>query len=137
VVEASVTWSPTGRTTFTGVLARTIEDPAAVGTGGYVYTRARVVVDHELLRNVLLQGYGGFESAKYLEAGGTQTNATFGAGIRWLLNRQLQLALDYSFARQDSPDSYATLAPFAASGAGLPSASYTRNLVLLTVRIAL
>ena len=42
-------------TTVTATLTRSIEDAAQEGIVGYTYTRARLVLDHEYLRNVLLQ----------------------------------------------------------------------------------
>ncbi len=130
VAEASVVWTPTGLTTVTGTLSRTIEDPAAAGTAGYTYTRGRLVVDHEYLRNVLLQGRLGFQAAEYLQGGGTQANATVGAGARWLLDQHLQLGLDYSFTAQTG--SNVNSAPAAVRNGG-----FDRNVLLLSVRLAL
>lgn len=135
IAEGSVIWTPTGLTTVTGVLSRTIEDPASAGTGAYTYTRATLVVDHEYLRNVLLQGRFGFEAAEYLNGGGTQTNVKLGAGVKWLLNRNVRLSLDYSYTSQTGTGSRATgtVNPLV----GTFSGSFTRNVVLLAVRLAL
>lgn len=136
IAEGSVIWTPTGLTSVTGVLSRTIEDPASSGTGAYTYTRAGLVVDHEYLRNVLLQGRVGFEAAEYLSGGGTQTNFTAGARVKWLLNRNVQLSLDYS---------YTNMTGISATIVGVPtgtvfghfSGSASRNVALLAVRLAL
>lgn len=135
IAEASVIWTPTGLTTVTGLLSRTIEDPAAAGTGSYTYTRARLVVDHEYRRNVLLQGRVGFESAEYLSGGGTQTNFLVGAGVKWLLNRNVRLSLDYTYTDQRGAGSATGTArtPAFATLQG----SFVRNLVLFSMRIAL
>ncbi len=136
IAEASVIWTPTGLTTLTGVLSRTIEDPSSAGTGSYTYTRAALVVDHEYLRNVLLQGRFRYESADYLTGGGTQTKFTVGAGVKWLLNRNLRLSLDYDYTSQTASGSSLTVmtgpVPF-----GVFHGSYVRNVVLLSVRVAL
>jgi hypothetical protein len=133
IVEGSVIWTPTGLTTVTGLVSRTIEDPASAGTGSYTYTRAGLVVDHEYLRNVLLQGRIGFEAAEYLNGGGTQTNITVGAGVKWLLNRNVRLSLDYLYTSQQGT---------ATGVAGTPAfgtfqGSFVRNVALLTLRLAL
>lgn len=139
IIAASVVWTPTGMTTVTGTLSRTIEDPAAAGTGGYTYTLGRLVIDHEYLRNVLLEGHVGFENADFLQGGGTQRNVSFGAGVHWLLGRQVRLGLDYSFLAQSGSGVNANLnvAP-AKSGAfvGLRSPSFDRNVALLSLRFS-
>lgn len=133
IIEGSVIWTPTGLTSVTGLVSRTIEDPASSGTGSYTYTRAGLVVDHEYLRNVLLQGRMGFEAAEYLNGGGTQTNITVGAGVKWLLNRNVRLSLDYSYTGQQGAASSITGTPVFGAFQG----SFVRNVVLLTLRLAL
>ncbi len=136
IVEGSVTWTPTSLTTVTGVLSRTIEDPASAGTGGYTYTRGGLVVDHEYLRNVLLQGRLGLEAAEFLRGGGTQTSFTVGAGVKWLLNRNLRVSLDYSFTDQSGSGANSGLTGAPALNT-FSSSSFIRNVVLLNFRVAL
>ena len=136
IAEASVIWTPTGMTTLTGTLSRTIEDPAAAGTGGYTYTKAGLVVDHEYLRNVLLQGRLGLESAEYLRGGGTQTSLTAAAQVQWLLNRNMRLAFDYSFTDQTG----SRYAGFTTAGGTVTTkvdANFTRNVAILSLRLGL
>ena len=91
LVEASAIWTPTGLTTVTGTLSRDIEDPQSAGTNGYVLTQARLVVDHELMFNVFLQGRGGIQYAEYLQTGGgTQTSFNVGAGATWLISPRIR-----------------------------------------------
>ncbi|MBN9561496.1 MAG: outer membrane beta-barrel protein [Alphaproteobacteria bacterium] len=134
IAEGSVIWTPTGLTSVTGVLSRTIEDPASSGTGAYTYTRAALIVDHEYLRNVLLQGRVGFEAAEYLNGGGTQTDFIAGARVKWLLNRNVQLSLDYSYRNQTGISG--TIA-VGATTLGHFSGSASRNVALLAIRLAL
>jgi hypothetical protein len=136
IAEGSVIWTPTGLTTVTGALSRTIEDPASSGAGAYTYTRAALVGDHEYLRNVLLQGRVGFQAAEYLNGGGTQTNFTVGAGVKWLLNRNVQLSLDYSYTSPTGTGSASAITR-APAAFGTFSGSFTRNVALLAVRLAL
>ena len=88
-------WTPTGLTTLTGSVDRTIEDDASEGTTGFVYTRVRLIVDHEYLRNILLQGRFSVQHAFYLPAAGNETIDNVGASVTWLLNRHLRVILAY------------------------------------------
>lgn len=135
IEAASVIWTPTGLTTVTGVLSRTIEDTVSEGTAGYVYTNARLTVDHEYLRNVLLQGRAGLQIAQYLQGDTTQTSFTLGGGISWLMNRYMRLSADYDFTAQNSGAGTAVAGPFASSG--LNTGKYQRNLVLIAMHFAL
>jgi hypothetical protein len=106
IAEASLVWTPTGLTTVTTTLSREIDDPATAGTGGFTYTNAQLVVDHELYRNILLQGRFGYQIAEYVGGGGlgnnggTQSAFNVGGSVNWLLNRNLRLSLDYNYVNQ-------------------------------------
>lgn len=132
IVEGSVIWTPTGLTTLTGTVSRQIQGPLTLGNNGYVLNQARLVVDHEYRRNVFLQGRGGILYVEYLQ-GGAQTNVSVGAGVSWLLNRNLRLSADYNFAAQTSGGSSGTLA----NPNTLRSGRYNQSIFALTVRFAL
>jgi hypothetical protein len=134
IAEANVIWSPTGLTTVTGVLARVIEDPSSEDASGYVYTTAHLIVDHEYLRNVLLQGRMGVQAAQYLQ-GSTQTSFTFGAGVNWLMNRKMRLSVDYDFVKQSGGSS----ATFSGEPnlTTLNTGGYTRSVFLIGMHFAL
>lgn len=102
IVVGQAIWTPTGLTTVTGSIARTIEAPASVGNSGFTYTTASVGADHELYRNILLQGQVSVQLAQYLQGGGSQTSYTLGAGASWLLNRNVRLSLNYTFTETTS-----------------------------------
>lgn len=136
VMEASVIWTPTGLTTLTGKLSREIEDPESAGTNGYVFTQAGLVVDHELLRNVFLQGRGGIEYAQYLQnGGGTQTSFSIGGGVTWLLNRNVRLSLDYDFTKLTGSSSTPTTNPL--NQTTVSTGSFSQSIAALTVHVAL
>ncbi len=99
VVEASVIWIPTGLTTVTTTVSRRIEDSVSGAAGSFTYSHARVVVDHELRRNVLLQARTDFQVAEY-SLGGTQTSVGIGGGVTWLLGPRLRITADYNFVHQ-------------------------------------
>ncbi len=48
--EAAVIFSPSGMTTVTAKVNRSIEDAAQEGVAGYTYTGARLILDHEYMR---------------------------------------------------------------------------------------
>ncbi len=154
VLQAGVIWTPTGLTTVTGTASRTIEDVSAEGTAGFIYNDVGLVVDHEYLRNVLLQGRAGFQAAEYL-GGGSSTSYTVGAGVTWLLNRHMRLSANYDYT--DQHGSGGTVNPgvptpavlntggIVSSGLTggalnpntLTSGSYTQSLFLLSLHLAL
>lgn len=135
IIEARAIWTPTGLTTVTGSVSREIEDPSAEGTGGYTYSIARIVIDHEYRRDLLLQGRGGVQVAQYLHGGGIQTSFSFGAGATWLVNRNLRASLEYDFT--DRSGSGSSSARGTQTLNGLSSGAYSRDLVLLALRLAL
>jgi hypothetical protein len=121
VAEAELIWSPTGMTTVTGTLTRSIEDAAQEGVAGYTYTAASVTVDHEYARDILLQATGGVQQADFLQGGGQQTALLLGLGVTWLVDRQLRVSATYGFNDQQ--------------GGGIgTSGPFSRSLGLLTVR---
>ena len=150
IVQAGVIWTPTGLTTVTGTVSRTIEDVTAEGTEGYVYNNANIVVDHEYLRNVLLQGRVGFQAAQFL-GGGSQDSYSIGGGVTWLLNRHMRLSANYDYVDQHGSSSGNTngvLTPVILNtGTTLTSAvlnpntlttgSYTQSLFLVTLHLGL
>ncbi|MEJ0015522.1 MAG: outer membrane beta-barrel protein [Acetobacteraceae bacterium] len=127
VAEAAVIWSPSGLTTVTATLARGIEDAAQEGIAGYTYTSARLAVDHEYLRNVLLHAAVRVQHADFLQ-GGTQANSlTLGVGATWLINRHLRLTGTYDFTDQRGSSNPALQT----------TGNYTRSITLLALRVAM
>ena len=146
VLQADVIWTPTGLTTVTGFVRREIEDPQSEVTSGYNYTTVSLTVDHELKRNILLQGRGSFQAGDFFNGGGSSTAYTGGGGVSWLVNPRLRLSADYDFTRQIGSNgsafvstsnlSTATLTP-AEQLNTLTSGSYSRNVILFGVHIGL
>jgi len=100
VAEAELIWAPNGLTTVTGALTRSIEDAAQEGVVGYTNTAARLTIDHEYARDILLQATGGAQQADFLQGGGRQTAWLFGLGVTWLIDRQMRVSATYSFNDQ-------------------------------------
>jgi hypothetical protein len=94
ITEAEITWVPTGLTTIRSTLVRRIEDAAQEGVSGFTYTGGKLSIDHEYLRNVLLNASIGLQQAAYLQ-GGQQSGYTFGLGATWLINQRMRLSATY------------------------------------------
>lgn len=132
IAEASAIWTPTGLTTVTATLSRRIEDSLTAGVVGYTYTQARLIVDHEYQRNILLEGLINVQYAEYTNNTNPQTIATFGGNVQWLLNRNMRvIASNYFTLGETGGSSTQSTARFNFSG------SYDRNVTLLTLRLAL
>jgi hypothetical protein len=132
IVEASAAWTPTGLTTITGTFARYIEDSASEATVGLTSTTVRVAVDHEYLRNVLLNATAGFIANSYEQDQGNQSYLTVGAGVTWLINQHMRLIGHYDFATRQSNATAGGLG----SGQTL-GGNYSDNRFLLQLRIGL
>jgi hypothetical protein len=127
IAEAEIAWMPSGMTTVTASLARSMEDAAQEGIAGFTYTTARLSVDHELRRDLLLHASAGLQRADFLQGGAQQTSATLGLGATWLVNRSMRLSATYDLTEQHGSGT-----------AALPlSGDYTRGLALLTLRFGL
>ena len=133
VAEATVIFSPTGLTTVTGTVARRIQDAAAEATIGYTETSLKLAVDHEYLRNVLLNANARATFAEYSQGGGNQTQYAAGAGATWLLNRNLRLGATYEFTNLSSS---ANGTPRSFNGVNLNS-GYSESRFLLQIRVGL
>ena len=84
--------------------------------------------------NILLQARGGFEYAQYLQSGGgSQGGLDVGAGVTWLLNRNVRLSIDCDFIEQTGRhNSTTTFNP-----SGFSTGSYTQTIAGLTLHFAL
>ncbi len=127
IAEGSLIWSPSGMTTITATLTRSIEDAAQEGIAGYTYSRARLVLDHEYLRNVLFQVSASLQRADYIPSGGDATSWSLGGGVTWIINRHLRLSATYDFT-----DQRGTTSPTL-----LTTGNYTRSIGLLTLRVGM
>ena len=131
-IEGSVIWNPTGLTTINLSLASAIEAPQTIGTNGFVLTEGHVVIDHELKRNVFLQGRGAVQHAQFLPRG-TETQFRGGAGVSWLLNRAARLVLDYDYITATTDGSSTSTTSLQTQTVG----QYSQSLITLTLHLAL
>jgi len=103
---ASLTWTPTGLTTVIGTIVSSIEESTITGASGFYSTNFRVSVDHELRRNVLLNGYGSYQFDDYQGISRKDQWIRAGGGVTLLVNRHLNVFGGYEFTRSisDAPD---------------------------------
>ena len=126
IAEGELAWQPTGMTTVALTLNRSIEDAAQEGVAGFTSTSARLTLDQELRRDVLLHLGAGLQHADFLQTGTRQDAWMFDAGATWLASRHVRISATYDLTAQQGGQAAAQ--PL--------SGSYTRNQAMLTLRLA-
>ena len=101
----SVDWNVTPLTTVNGSLERNVGE-STLDASGFLSTEARVGVDHELLRNLILSAEVAFIDNDYEgisgEDGRDDEVVEVDARATWLLNRRLHVELSHRFRTRDS-----------------------------------
>jgi hypothetical protein len=98
-------WNLSPLTTATFAGSRTVQttNPTLSGTGaGYLSSVATATVDHELLRNLLVNLNAGYENDAYQGLSRTDNTFSAGAGCKYLLNRNLYLGGSYGYYQRNS-----------------------------------
>jgi hypothetical protein len=100
----TIDWNVTPLTTFTFRVEQDVNDTTIEGASGVTVTEGRFGVDHELLRNLLLNGNVSVSSNDY--EGTSRQDYVFGTGIgaRYLMNRNFYASIGYRFVRRSSED---------------------------------
>jgi hypothetical protein len=89
--------------TFTGLRTIVPSNPSVGATGiGYLATTVTGSVDHELLRNLLLNAGIGYENDTYVGNSRIDNIFSTGAGVKFLLNRHLYLGGTYTYQQRSS-----------------------------------
>jgi hypothetical protein len=99
---ADVEWYATALTTVTFTADSSIQETTTGGASGFLSQSVGVRVDHELLRNVLLNGSLGYTDDDYTGISRTDDTVRAGLGLKYLLNRNLSLGLGYDYTDKDS-----------------------------------
>jgi hypothetical protein len=122
---ANVTWNPTQLTTVKFVTGRTVEaiNSSVLGifafnSPGFLATTAGLSVDHELVRDLLLNANVSYTNDAFQNITRTDDIYSIGAGAKYLLTRHFYLGGSYTFSKIDS----------SGQGAMFP---YTANLFML------
>lgn len=98
----NVEWYMTPLTTVTFNAAADVEETTTAGASGYLSQSGGVRIDHELLRNLLINARFSYTNAKYENI--TRTDDTFraGLGVDYLINRNFALGLGYDYTDKNS-----------------------------------
>ena len=100
--RAQLEWFPTQLTTVTATGSGTIEDAGIAGAGGYLSSAVGVQIDHELLRNVLLNAGLTLSQDEYEGIDRTDDRFQASVGGTYLLNRTLGISVTASHFEQSS-----------------------------------
>jgi hypothetical protein len=94
--RAQLEWFPSQLTTVTIAAGRTVEDTPVVDVGAYVSNSASVGIDHELLRNVILNGRLIWSRDDYEGIDREDTRVGVTVGGTYLINRNLGVNATFS-----------------------------------------
>lgn len=94
--RAQLEWFPSELTTINVAAGRTVEDTPTAGVGAFVANSASVGVDHELLRNVILNGRLTWSRDDYQGIDREDTRVGVNVGATYLINRNLGVNATYS-----------------------------------------
>lgn len=101
-LHVALAWYPTLLTTVKLRIGRAVEQAPMEISSGYLVTRYRLEVDHELRRNVVLSMAVNHDSGSF---GGTDRHDSewsAGASATYLLNPSMNLKLSYTYQSRDS-----------------------------------
>lgn len=121
----SLTWNVTTLTTVTANVVRTVNQTTDENTAGILTTATTLQVDHELLRNLILNAHFSYVNDEFDNINSrneTQDYYIGGVGAQYLFNRNFSANLGYRFVKRDS---------------NFSDNEYTRNLVRLGLRAQL
>jgi hypothetical protein len=95
-------WTPTGLTTVTSDVSRTINETTQLGSAAFFSNAFGAKVEHELLRNVLLSANGGYTYNQYIGGNApnpSRTEDVYSAGVnaKYLINRYFFTNAGYQF----------------------------------------
>lgn len=111
---AKITWNPTTLDTVQFGVNRTVQDlnnsvlaPGQVSPG-YLDTVVSLNEDHELLRNLILNGNASYTNDNFDGINRTDNDYALGAGAKYLMNRYFYLGASYSHSHRESGGAQAT-----------------------------
>lgn len=101
---ADLKWFPTMLTTVSFEGSRTIEDTSIKDSSGYISTRGQVSLDHELLRNIILSGKVGYETADYQDVARRDNIVSAQVDGVYLLNNNFHFDAGWRYVDRNSDD---------------------------------
>lgn len=106
--DIGIVWTPTQLTTATFTGRAGFDETTVTFEGdrssGNLASAIGVNVDHELRRNIILNGNASYDRDDFQGTGRTDDTFRIGGGVTYLLNRNLSLDATYRFDTRDSDD---------------------------------
>lgn len=114
IVEVEIGWLPTRLTNVSLAIRTGIEDSAVESVVSYTYTSAKLAVQHQYQRNIILGAYAQVQDANYPstplllqntalnQAQLDQSIYSVGCSASLLINRHLRLTANYDFSDQNA-----------------------------------
>lgn len=100
--RAALTWNLTGLTTVSASITRELIETTASGSAAIFETAGRVALDHELLRNLLLQAAVSVSDDDFQDIDRSDTYVRAGFGANYLMNKYIRLELSYDYLSRGS-----------------------------------
>jgi len=97
-----ITWNASPITTVTGSIERTVEETTSTGASGVFRTKTTIGVDHELLRNMIVDGKLTYTLNDYVGIGRKDKEPKLNFGIDYKLFRNLYSKFNYNYSKRDS-----------------------------------
>ena len=106
-----VVWNPTQITSVTFLADRQVQDTNSIAltvdglpltTSGYLRSNVGASVDHELMRNLLLNGRVNYQNDDYEGVDRTDNRVDVGLGLRYSLTRNVYLGGSYTYTIRTS-----------------------------------
>jgi len=110
---ARVVWNFTGLDTLQLNALRSVQDIGqevfgpGVTSNGYLHSFVGLSLDHELLRNLLLNGNVAYINDAFKGVNRTDSGVDAGIGAKFLVRREIYLGASYTFAHRDSSGAFA------------------------------
>lgn len=102
--DASIIYRPTSLTSFSLTADRSLTDSALFQVFGVLTNNLTIGVEHELLRNLILQGSAGYSHYTYRGISRNDNRFNVNVGARYRLNRLISAVLSGDRVAQDSGD---------------------------------
>lgn len=102
--DLSINYRPTELTSFSLTAGRSLTDSALFQVVGVLTNDINISVEHELLRNLLLQGSAGYSHYTYRGISRNDNRYNLGVGARYRMNRLISAVLSGDRVTQDSGD---------------------------------
>jgi hypothetical protein len=102
--EARFEYFASQLTTLSAAVRRYVEDSNIVGSGGYYATNLSLGVDHELLRNLLLNASAAYEFDDYRGVIRSGDVFSLGGGARYFVSRSVGIAFDLGYLKRHNDD---------------------------------